>query len=728
MDRLVRGERAIRRLTLFDLPDARSSIAAEIEGLTADEVAPAGEAEAWSRTDAMAVLAAREAMAQAGLDPAAAPVDLIVGGTIGGMFETEELLARLSNDPREIRPLVRMTSRPLSAPPDRVHAAAGPFRHVRAVCTACSSGASAVLLGATWIRLGVSERVVVGGADGLSRLTYSGFAALGALDPRPCRPFDRGRAGLSLGEAGAFLVLESEASARARGAPPLAEVRGWAIGSEGHHITNPERDGKTAARVIAAAIARGGLSPDDIDYVNAHGTATPLNDVMETAALRRALGERARHVPVSSVKGQIGHTLGAAGAIEAVVTVLAIARGVMPPTAGLEDPDPECALDHVTVAREGKLRAAISSSFGFGGMDTVLAFAAPGAFPEPPPFAARRVVITGGATVGPLGVRASAESQAYLSPGPAPEPGRIDFQTADHLDITRARRLDRTGRLGTAAMQRAFADAGLPPFSGGELAAIGGDGAITAERTGALLGASFGNPHAASTYMKRVHEKGAKYASPADFPNLLPSSPVGHATIYLGLRGPALSVSDLEVTAESTMTLAIELVAAGEADVLVAGSVEESSAMIERCLGPVCEGILDRGPRSEGASIAVMEAEDVARARGARALARVVFWTSWREPKHAPLAGAPAPASGACVLVGRQTAGAIESLRGSAWEGVPVRSLAERVGDHEGAGGFAVVAAAAAIGAGHLPSALVLGRARGRGYALLLSAAGEPAE
>lgn len=711
MERLVRGDRAFRTLTLFELPDARSSIAAEIAGLSAEEVAPPGEADAWSRTDAMAVLAAREALAHAGLSPLETACDLIVGGTTAGMFETEDLLAKLSKDPSAIRPLTRMISHPLSAPADHISAAAGPFRRTRTVCSACSSGASAILLAATWIRLGRSERVLAGGADGLCRLTYSGFAALGALSPEPCRPFDRRRNGLSLGEAAAFLVLESDASAEARGAQPLAELRGWALGSEGHHITNPERDGKTAARVMAAALRRGGLTPADIDYVNAHGTATPLNDVMEAAALRACLGEHTARIPVSSIKGQVGHTLGAAGALEAMATVLAIQRGVMPPTAGLSEPDPDCDLVHLTSAREAPLRAALSSSFGFGGMDTVLAFARPFAFGAPQAPAARSVVITGAATVGPLGVHASEGSEQYLEAGPPPDPGRIAFRAADHLDLARARRIDRAGRFGTVAIQRALADARIAEAL-----------ASRSERAGAIVGASFGNVDASTTYMLRIHDKGAKYASPADFPNLLPSSPVGHASIYLGLGGAAFAVSDLDVTAESAMTTAMELIAEGEADVLAAGSVEETSPMIERCLGPVCEGIVDRGPRSEGASIVVLEPEDLARERGARVLAKVTFWAAFRPPGASPLAGLPPPPRDALVLTGRRSAELAQLLEGTGWEQTKLVVLAERAGDHEGAGGFAVVAGAASIARGSLRAALILGRARTRAFAILLEA------
>ncbi len=488
--------------------------------------------------------------------------------------------------------------------------------------------------------------------------------------------------------------------------------------------------------------------------MNAHGTATPLNDVMETAALRTCFGERAARVPVSTVKGQIGHTLGAAGALEAAMTVLAIARGVVPPTVGLEEVDPECALDHVRTARSIAIRAALSSSFGFGGMDAVLAFTAPEAFPPPPPLQPRAVVITGAATVGPLGVLGSDRSDAYLAEGPAPDAGRIAFHTANHLDLGRARRIDRAGRFVTTAMQQALEEAARAAHLGLDeterAAPIGsaddsrttpsdvvgiadgsrptpsdviGIAAIARpERVGAIVGASFGNVDASTEYMKRIAQKGAKYASPAEFPNLLPSSPVGHASIYLGLRGASFAVSDLNVTGESAMSTAVELVAADEADALVAGSVEETSPMIERCLGPVCEGITSRGPRSEGAAVAVFESALSAEARGARVLARVAWWTSWRDPEEAPLAGVPAPAEAALVLTARQPAHVAELLRGTPWEAIPVRALASRAGDHEGAGGFGVVAGAAAIARGPTSAVLVVGRALGRGYALLLAA------
>ncbi|MDC0746592.1 beta-ketoacyl-[acyl-carrier-protein] synthase family protein [Polyangium mundeleinium] len=716
MDRLLAGDRAFGELSIFHLPDMRTRLAAEVPGISAAEVAPEGDAEAWSRTDAMSVLAVREALAQAGVAPAAGPIDLIVGGTTAGMYETEDLLAELSRDADAIKPLRAMLTHPLSSTADHVRAAVGPFRRVRSLCSACSSGANALLLAAAWIRAGVSPCVVAGGADGLCRLTYTGFGALSAVDPNPCRPFDKRRAGLNLGEGAAFLVLEPEDASRARGVTrPIAELVGWGVGAEAHHITNPEREGRTAARVMQAALSKASLSPADIDHVNAHGTATPLNDSMEAAAIRACFGPDAERVLVSSVKGQIGHTLGAAGAIEAAVSVMTIARGEIPPTQGLEEVDPACPLMHATRATKADVRAVMSNSFGFGGTDTSLVFAAPGVFPAPQAPPRRAVVVVSAATIGPLGVLGARENDVYLEPGPPPAPGPIHFNAADHLDVGRARRLDRAGRLSAVAIQRALRDAGLDPL----------DPSIGVE-VGAILGAAFGSVDGSTAFMRRIYEKGVKFASPADFPNLVPSSPVGHASIYLGLRGPVFAVADLGVTAECAVVTAADLIAVGEGEVLAAGSVEEASPMIERCLGPICSGET-RGVRSEGASAILLEAEEHAKARGIRPLARLPWWTSWRGAGEGALDAVPAPPHRAAVLTGQEDLPPGLRLP-EAWARVPHRAVAPRSGVHEGAGGFAMAAALAAIARGELDAALVVGHAPERGYALLLTAERSPDE
>lgn len=711
MTRLLAGDRAFGPVTLFDTTGSKSRIAAEVANIAAADVAPDGQAISWSRTDALSVYAVREALEHAGVHPGQTPIDLIVGGTTAGMYETEELLAWLAREPAAVKPLPQMESHPLSSTADHVRMAIGPFRRVRSLCSACSGGANAVILGAAWIRAGVSRCVIAGGADGLCRLTFAGFGSLSAVDPNPCRPFDKRRAGLNLGEGAGFVVLEPEETARARGAKPLAELRGWSVGAEAHHITNPESEGKTAARVMTNALRSAGLSSNDIDYINAHGTATPLNDAMESAAIRACFGPAAKSIAVSSIKGQIGHTLGAAGGIEAAITALAVAKGAMPPSAGLEEVDTACDLDHVTQAREKPLRAAMSNSFGFGGTDTVLVLSAIDAFGDPKPPTRHDVVIVGAATIGPLGMLGSTESDTYFEPGPEPTRGPMNFQAADHLDVTRARRLDRAGRLSAAVVQRLLRDAHIDTSD-----------PQTALDVGAIMGGAFGSVDGSTSYMARIHERGVKYASPIDFPNLVPSSPVGHASIYLGFRGPVFAVADLGATAECAVTTAADLIAIGEGEVLAAGSVEEVSGLVEGCLSPVCSGI-DSGIRTEGASALLLESADHARARGARVLARLSFWTSWRDEPKDVLADLPAPrdSNRAAVVTGHGHT-PLPMIASTAWAHVARQSVDARAGAHEGVGGMAMAAAVAALVRGTFDECLIIGSAPQRGYALLLRA------
>jgi 3-oxoacyl-[acyl-carrier-protein] synthase II len=683
--RLVRGERAIGPVDVFDTRDHRSRVGAQVRAPLGGE---GGDDPSWSRTTAMALLAAGEASRNAGwtdgFGGARARAGLVVGGTVGGMFETEALLARFHAEPGSREVLSRMLSHPLTATTDRLEAQLGPFQRVRTLSSACSGGANALVVAAIWLLSGEVDVVLAGASDGLCRLTFSGFNALGALDPEPCRPFDARRKGLSLGEGAGFVVLEREQTACARGATPLVELRGWAIGSEAHHITNPEATGATPARLLRAAIARAGLGPGDIGYVNAHGTGTPLNDPMETRAIREALGDAADHALVSSTKGQIGHTLGAAGAIEAVVTALAIARKAVPPTGGLDVPDPECALVHVMgEAQRHDVRAAVSSSFGFGGMDAVLVLAEPGAFPlgAAAMRGARSVVVTGAAAV----------------TGPEVDAG-------GQLDPARARRLDRAARMGTVAAARATRGAGAE---------------APADRAGIVLGSAFGNVDGSAAYMHRLSTKGPRFASPADFPNLVPSSPVGHASIYLGLRGPVLAVADLAASGEAAVAAAHELLIAGEADLVVAGAFEEASDIVERVLVALfTEAHAGRAPRSEGGGAIVLEAEDAARVRGASILARIERILQWRGAAKLDVR-APRDPGRARVVVHARGAGAA-LVAGTAWESCEAVAAADEAGDHEALGGNAASLAAELVGRGKVDEALALCAEKGRKYAILM--------
>ncbi len=304
--RLVRGERGIRPLERFTTEGYRGRLAAEVVGLS--EVPPSHGA--WSRTALMAYEAAREAVAAARLEvppKRGARVGLVVAGSTGGMLENEVALAGIAADPNAYQPGAEPASfgaHPLWATADRLNETLGPFARVRTVSSACSGGANALIVAASWILSGEVDTVLAGGTDGLCRLTFSGYNALAAIDPDLCRPFDVRRRGLNLGEGAGFLVLERDDVARARGVSPIAELAGWCLGAEAHHITNPEQSGSTAARVLRGALARAGLEASRVDYVNAHGTGTPLNDPMEAAAIADALGpEHTSRVPVSELEG-----------------------------------------------------------------------------------------------------------------------------------------------------------------------------------------------------------------------------------------------------------------------------------------------------------------------------------------------------------------------------------------------------------------------------------------
>jgi 3-oxoacyl-[acyl-carrier-protein] synthase II len=373
----------IGTLSLFDRDGYRTSCAAEVRELPPQPWLPRSLERHASRSDRFALVAAREALVGAGLwgETAAAAgarddIGVVLGATTGGMHSVEEYYRRVVLQLRQER-RTSLLSLLVSSSADllaRVFGCQGPRL---TVSTACSSGSNALGIAADWIRSGRAEVVLSGGTDSLCRMTFSGFNALQALDRVPCRPFDRDRAGLSLGEGAAMFVLESSEHARARGATVVAEFRGYGISADAHHITQPRPDGAGALLALRRALEDSGVAAEEVDYVNAHGTATPLNDLMETRVLKAVLGKRAYDIPVSSTKSLVGHCLAAAGAIEALACVLALQGGFVPATANLEHPDVECDLDYVPrVSRARAVRTVISNSYGFGGNNTSIVLSA----------------------------------------------------------------------------------------------------------------------------------------------------------------------------------------------------------------------------------------------------------------------------------------------------------------------------------------------------------------
>jgi len=332
----------------------------------------------------LVLVAAQEALADAGwedeLPYAATEIGAIVGTGIGGIGTIEANdRALFEQGPKHVSPLAvpLMMGNAGAAAVSMRHGLRGPSY---GVVSACAAGTHAIGSAMRAIQYGDATAVLAGGTEAsLTPLSRAAFVAVDALSPTGIsRPFDLRRDGFVMGEGAGVLVLESGEAARARGARILAVLRGYGATSDAHHITAPPSDGSGAARAITRALADADITPDQLVYVNAHGTSTPINDRAETAALKSALGDRAYKLPISSTKSAIGHLLGAAGAVEAVATILALRNRTIPPTLGLEEPDPELDLDYVPlvsrelVVEDGQLLAAISNSFGFGGHNAVL--------------------------------------------------------------------------------------------------------------------------------------------------------------------------------------------------------------------------------------------------------------------------------------------------------------------------------------------------------------------
>ena len=352
-------------------------------GFRAEEHLTRKEARRADRFTQLALVACQEALLRAGWGeeppyPREA-IGCVIGTGIGGIgtIEGQHDVLR-ENGPAAVSPL--------AVPLMMANAAAGviAMRHgLKGECygtvSACAAGAHAIGSGLRLVRHGVVEACVVGGSEaGITPLAEAAFAGMGATSPTGVsRPFDRRRDGFVMGEGAGVIVLEAEERALARGAEIIGYATGYGATCDAHHITAPEPSGDGAARAIEAALADAGLAPEHVGYVNAHGTSTPLNDRSETEAIKRALGDWAAALPVSSLKSAIGHLLGAAGAVEAVATVLALERRVAPPTLGWEERDEGCDLDYVPgaarpLATNGAPPAAISNSFGFGGHNAVL--------------------------------------------------------------------------------------------------------------------------------------------------------------------------------------------------------------------------------------------------------------------------------------------------------------------------------------------------------------------
>ena len=377
---LGEGSCGIGEIDLFDTTGYRCRKGGQIRNFLPRSFIPEEfPLKRMSRADLLAFAATLEALRDAGLYPLPEAMKenmgVAIGGGSGGLLEGESFYGDLLQKGNGNAHFSRLSSVYCASSTDRIATFLGLLGPKITLMTACSSGATVLGYGRDLIRNGQAAIMLAGGTEPMCRITYSSFNALKSLDPDVCRPFDRNRGGLSLGEAAAVMVLEQLEGALARGARIYGEILGYGVTCDAHHMTSPDEQASGAIRSMEAALKDSGLGPEDIDYINAHGTATAVNDAMESMAIREVFGRRAYAVPVSSTKSMTAHTLGASGALEGIVSLLALAHGFMPPTINYRDPDPRCDLDYITEgARPAALRAVLSNSFAFGGNNTTVIF------------------------------------------------------------------------------------------------------------------------------------------------------------------------------------------------------------------------------------------------------------------------------------------------------------------------------------------------------------------
>ena len=385
---IKQGRSGVDFLTSFDTEGFDTRFGAEVKGFEPEDYLDRKDARRMDRFAQFAAVAAQQACRQADLSPDKEDpyrVAVIIGSGIGGISTLSQQFAVLSErGPRRVSPfLIPMMLGDMASA--QVSMITGSMGANYCLVSSCSSGADA--MGQAWemVRTGREDIVLAGGTEApLVPVSVAGFNALRALSRRndspaqASRPFDISRDGFVMGEGSAVFVLENEESASRRNAEPLAELRGYAATSDAHHLTEPSTTGESAAQAMSLALIEARIDPSEVGYINAHGTSTPLNDKHETKAIKAALGEDAFRVPISSSKSMTGHLLGAGGALEAAICVMAMREGIIPPTINLDEPDPECDLDYTpNRAHQQEIEASMSNSFGFGGHNSVLVFSKP---------------------------------------------------------------------------------------------------------------------------------------------------------------------------------------------------------------------------------------------------------------------------------------------------------------------------------------------------------------
>jgi len=618
------GRVAIRKVQRLPMDGYRTTLGGEVQETAKPEhdyLQPDGYREPVFD---YALKAAEEAFEHCGVHPGGGiPAErwgIVVGTCNGGLLAAERwFVGGMNGESPDPRLLL------LSPPQALAEGLAGAFDikgPVISVNTACAASANAIGYAAELIRYGQADAVLTGGAEALSGVLYSGFNSLESLSPDPAKPYSRDRHGLSLGEGGGMLVLMREDLARELGAPILAEQLGYSLSADGYHPTAPHPEGEGAGRAIQAALVAAGAPADSVDYVNSHGTGTAKNDPAETAATKVGLGPHAYDTAVSSTKSVIGHLLGAAGAVENIVTVMAIQDQVAPPTASYTEPDPECDLDYVpNEPRKLEIDVAVSNNFAFGGANASVVWARPGsdtAHPPLPDF--DRVVVTGMATLTNAGLDPKTVLEVVRAGTSATVSedgvwvGRVELDASEHLPPKDRKRVDRMGIFALVASKIALEEAGLE---------IGEDNRA---RVGAIIGTGIGPMESMEEFSRPVFEEGPGAANPALFPNTVYNAAGGQVSLKIGAVGPASTVTAGHAAGASALAYAFDLASSNQADAMLCIATDVITDTVVRAykeLGLLADSEpgsngADGYALSEGCVALVLERLSAAKARGAR--------------------------------------------------------------------------------------------------------------
>ncbi len=622
---ITAGQTGIRKNTLFDTSELLTDWAGRITAPQSPDL---------DRCYSLAATAFAEALEASGLGLASIDRDrvgLVVGSSLGAMPTLEEVHRRYVTT-GELDAATAATSQ-LPSVADFLAAEFGVHGPRVVTSNACAAGAVSIGYAAELLWNGDVDYVVCGGVDPLATLSAYGFTCLGALDPEPCSPLSAST-GLTLGEGAGFMVLERTSSARRRGAEPLAEVAGYGLTCDGYHQTAPDPGGIGASSAMAEALRTAGLDPTDVDYINLHGTGTPTNDSVEPKALRLLFGSGSTP-PASSTKSMLGHTLGAAGSVEAICSILAISRQALPPTINTRGAAQSFGLDIVPeVGREAAPRVVVSNSFAFGGNNASLVLTAPGYCPDragiPAP---REVVVTGVAGLAGSAADTAALTAAFAGGrscydtweeiaglGPVAV-GRVDTRLLGRkLNPAKVRRMDPLSILSASVVNDLYARHGKPSR-------------VAAEQTGIVFGTGYGPVTAVSQFHRGVLDAGIAGANPLIFPNTVTNAAAGHLAMGNRYRGYTATLACGGSSSILALQLATRVIARGAAErimIVIADEFPELGVRTAAQLpGYSRSGRIEVGGRTgtvlgEGAAAVLLESADSAQASGTPVLARVL--------------------------------------------------------------------------------------------------------